>query len=129
MRYLAILFLLTSCASWHCRKCLDKATVKSDTVFRDTIVYVPSVKIDTVIHYDLSTDTLVIEKDKLRIKFRDIPGPTVYLSGECLPDTLKIEVPVLVTNEVKTGYKLVHLIGVGLLIFLIMGAVLFIVKR
>lgn len=55
--------------------------VKADTVFRD--------------HFD----TVTLTKDRLRVKYVRMPGDTVYLSGECLSDTIRVpyrvEVPVV----------------------------------
>lgn len=58
--------------------------VKTDTLF------VPTEK-----------DTVYISKDRLRIKYVDLPGDTVYIEGECLPDTVLVEVPVIKETFIK----------------------------
>lgn len=106
MKYLPVLlFLLSSCASWHCRKCYSNADVKRDTLILHDTLMIASIQVDTVIQYDLSTDTLVIEKDRVKIKYRDLPGPTIYLAAECPADTVirEIKIPVEIPQP-RTGF-------------------------
>jgi len=112
MKYLLpLLFLLSSCSTaYHCRKCYDNAKVKRDTIRIDTTIFTERVRIDTVVHEVKNTDTLVIKKDNLTIKYKKLPGDTVFLSGECAPDTIRFETKVPVITKVTTGISLWKLI-------------------
>lgn len=126
------LALTFSCSpNFYCRKCLESGKLKPDTIRESIAVEVPKVSIDTVLvgYPEMVPDTLVIHKDRLTIKYRDLPGPTVYLAGECAPDTVTVTVDKIITNEIKTGYSLMHLIGTGVAVLLVMCAALFIVAK
>lgn len=103
---LIILFLLSSCSQqFHCRKCLSGGNTITDIVTVYDTLYLPGVRVDTVVQYDLSTDTLVVTDTKTNvvIKYRDLPGPTVYLAAQCPPDSIYVEKKVLVPVEVNNG--------------------------
>lgn len=104
MKYLIpLLFLLSSCSQqYFCRKCTQGTNRIEDVVTVFDTLYLPSQKIDTVVQweYDLSTDTLIIEKNRVKIKYRDLPGPTVYLAAECEADTIYTEKKIPVVTEV-----------------------------
>lgn len=69
-----------------------------DTVYADREVPVPRVERDTVV-YNVPGDTIIIEKERLRVKLK-VSHDSIYVSGECLPDTIKISVPVTVTKTI-----------------------------
>lgn len=124
---LLIVLIFTGCsARWHLKKAIQKgAFVKSDTVYVDRTVYVPEVKTDTVFT-SLVGDTIRIEKEKLRIKYVRLPGDSVYIEGKCLPDTLRIKVPVSVDTDIHAPdckWKLIHIIGAAIL-FLVVGLII-----
>lgn len=70
----------------------DLFVVKRDTV-RDT-VYTQTLKVDTVINWSTlqEYDTIYMEKERLRVSIRRVHD-TLYVSGECLGDTIYIEKP------------------------------------
>lgn len=124
MRYILaaiFLWLLSACSPEKLlQKAIDKgAKVTTDTVYQDVRVFVPLVKTDSVFT-SLPGDTVRITKDRLEIKYVKLAGEKVYIEGACLPDTLKIEVPVTVTRTISAGYTKFQLIGSSL------GAVLFV---
>lgn len=126
MRYLILLLFLTSCSqSWFCRKCLDGAKTKVDTIRVDSLIYIPLVEFDTVVIAPINTtDTLIVEgPERVRIKFRDLPGPTVYLSAECLPDTVRVTVEVPCVTEATIGWGFWKIAGLSLLV-LVVGLVI-----
>lgn len=100
MKIVIIIFavLLLACSPQkRMNKLIDKHPefVQNDTlVFNDTI-YIESVKADTVLWIDSMIDTVLIEKDNLKIRtvFRD---NQIYIEGECESDTIYYtkEVPV-----------------------------------
>ena len=129
MRYLIpFVFILASCsAQYHCRKCLDKGRVIYDTLKIHDTLYVDHVAFDSVVHIVNKTDTVILHKDKLTIKYKWLSADTVYLAGECESDTLYIDKKIPVPIEVKTGVPVgyVVMIGLGILIVaLILGALI-----
>jgi hypothetical protein len=65
--------------------------LRQDTVrFKDT-VRIETVKVDTA--FKETTDTVIIEKDKLKIRYVN-KNDTVFLEGECEGDTIYIDKPV-----------------------------------
>lgn len=96
------------------------ATWRVDTVYKEVPLIVSQVKKDTVFE-SLPGDTVVIEKERLRVKYVKLPGDSVFIEGECKADTVYKEVPVTVTKtiEAKGGinwYWLVVVALAGLLI-------------
>lgn len=129
---LILAFLLCSCsANWLCKRCLERGKVIRDTVRIDTTIFIPQVTVDSVFvpYPETSVDTLVITQERIKIKFRDLPGPTVFVSAECPADTVRIEKEVLVPVEIKTGFGLWALIGTGVGVFLLMCVVVYVATR
>ena len=100
-------------------------TVTDTVVFRDTVVF-PAVQYDTLLLLSRMTDTVVVEKEQLRVKlFRQYD--TLYVEGECEPDTIFREnlVPVEKIKVVQPGItdrlmgKLPWLV-IGLIVLLIL---------
>ena len=116
MRLIILTILLTACSpAWHLKqaeKHLKKAEIKGasaqiDTVFVDREVIVPEVRFDTVVREVNFTDTVVVTQNNVITKVKvNTVEREVYIKTVCPPDTVKIEVPVSVTKEIKTGYPL-----------------------
>lgn len=111
MKYLVLLILLTSCgASYHLKqskkhelKAIAKgAQVEADTVFKEIPVIIESVRVDSIFTAKPG-DTVYLEKDRLKIKYVRLKADTFYIDGECKADTVRVEVPITVTREIKTG--------------------------
>src|SRR5690606_1922371 len=99
MRYLLILFILSSCsAQWHIQKAIkkDPSVLKVDTLtVIDTVtITTPQVTTDTI--FKLSSDTVTIQKDRLTIKHY-YQSDSIYIWGDCASDTIiqykEIKVP------------------------------------
>jgi hypothetical protein len=76
--------------------------LRDTVVIHDTVdAIVEYVRADTVFlaRYHSTGDTVTLTKDRLRVRYVRMPGDTVYLSGECLGDTIRVpwrvEVPVV----------------------------------
>lgn len=86
-RYLIVMALLTlmGCKAYK-EKVLRKYCIQ-DTIVKLDTTFIESVRVDTAFADHYMTDTLTITKDRLVLRYikRD---SIVYLSGECLPDTL-----------------------------------------
>jgi hypothetical protein len=93
----------------------DGARWTHDTVFVDHPVFIEEVKRDSIF-FSLPGDTVRIEKDRLRVTYVRLPGDSVYIEGECKSDTVKIQVPITITNtiESKSGFSWYYLIIAGL---------------
>lgn len=109
---LSTLIVLTACSPEKLLQMAEKkgAKVTTDTVFQERLVYVPSVTHDTTFT-SLPGDTVTITKDRLQVKYVRLPGDKVYIQGTCLPDTIKISVPVEVTRTISAGYSKWQMIG------------------
>lgn len=107
-RWVIIILLMASCGPAaklrRAERLIKKAEQMGSVWHVDTVTtiqYVPvkSVRIDTA--FKNTRDTVVIEKERLRMRYYT-KHDTVHLQGECLPDTIKIEVPVTVTKTIES---------------------------
>jgi hypothetical protein len=76
------------------------AQVTSDTVYIEKPVFISEVKTDTVFE-SIEGDTVIIEKDKLKIKYVNLPGEKVFIEGECKADTVYVKTPVAINKTIK----------------------------
>ena len=109
MRTIVIIlgFVLASCGSPQAllKRAIERgAKVTIDTVYRDIAVIVPEVRHDSIFT-SLPGDTVTITKDRLQVKYVKLAGEKVYIEGICLPDTVRVEVPVAVTTTIEAGYS------------------------
>jgi hypothetical protein len=120
MRWLAIILILSSCGSSHYLKKAERALkkaeqlgadIKSDTVYIDKEVIVPQTHFDTVLTEVNFRDTITVTKDRVitRVKVNTVEKK-IFVETECLPDTVKIQVPVTVTRKISAGYSLWELL-------------------
>lgn len=71
---------------------------KSDTIFKIDTVTTQSVKRDTSFHF-FQRDSVIVREGKLVMKyFYNSHDSTIYLKGECLPDTIIREIPMQVNS-------------------------------
>ena len=134
IRLFLILILLSGCASNKANRKLKRAErltqqaielgakVTPDTVYKKVPVFINSVRVDSIF-VTQAGDTVRIEVDRLKIKFIDLPGDSVFIEGKCDSLTVIKEVPILVTKEIKTGLGVLIVVQWSLLA-LIIGAVL-----
>lgn len=109
---LAAVFLLLSCGpGYYIRKAernIEKAEKLGATWHRDTAwvaieIPVPVVRIDTTVITNPG-DTVVLERERLRVQIiRKID--TLRVEAECRADTIEVEVPVYITNEITAPEK------------------------
>lgn len=131
MRHLILIllaFLLLSCKAYHCRKCLEGATLINDTItVRDTIVTTRR-HVDTLFSFQKVHvyDTIIKRDGKAIVRYVKLPGDTVYVGCECESDTLYIEkqVPVITKIKVSTGWGSARRVILLALIGALIGAVL-----
>jgi len=107
------LILLTSCGSLdranhqlkkaerHLNRAIELgAKVEKDTVWMLQEWIIPEAKTDTV--FKISTDTVTIEKERLKIKVLiNKVTDSVFVEGRCMPDTVRKEVPVIVEKKIQ----------------------------
>lgn len=102
MKYLFLVAILClSCSpEFFCNRC--KSFARPDTVFATKTITTAGRGADTLFIAQPG-DTVYVNRDKIHVKYVLLPGDSVYIGCNCEPDTIKIDVPVLVTNEIKTG--------------------------
>ena len=131
MKYLILLILLTSCnANFYLKKAeraLKKAEqlgakTRIDTIYSERLVFVDSIRVDSIFTAKAG-DTVRIFKDRLSVKYVRLPGDSVYIEGKCEADTVKINVPVSVVKEIKSGLSVLVVVQWSVLA-LIIGVVL-----
>lgn len=93
-------------AERHLRKAeIDGAKVRVDTIFKTISVIVPETRIDTVLTHVDFRDTIVVQKDKIVTKIKyDTATRRLYVHTISPSDTVRIEVPVQVVKEIKSGF-------------------------
>lgn len=110
---IALILLLSGCsANWHLNQAkrheraamIKGAVIQTDTVWVESPVYVKEIVQDTLL---LTTqgDTIYIERDRLKIKFVDLPGDSVFIEGKCEADTVVVKVPVKVEKVIYAPDK------------------------
>jgi hypothetical protein len=77
-------------------KC-DKSILSDTLIVHDTI-YVKGDKMDTTFYY-VQKDTVIVQEGRLVMKyFYNTHDSTVYLKGQCLPDTVFYEKQIITNN-------------------------------
>lgn len=126
---LLISLLLSCSAEKKLAKLVQKhpELVSNDTItITDTIV-TSSVKSDTILYNQPTTDTVIIKKEKLTIKYFNTRD-SIFIEGKCDPDTIIKEIPVKVNTinpvkyETKTPTWAYMLLGILLFIIIIIVA-------
>jgi len=131
MKYLILAIVLTSCGTFdkankqlkkaerHLNRAIELgAKVERDTIWMLQEWIIPEAKTDTV--FKISTDTVTIEKERLKIKFLvNKVTDSVFVEGKCLPDTVRKEVPVIVEKKIQTGYSTWDMVVLGIVIAII----------
>ena len=79
-------------------------------VLRDTLtIEIPAVEFDTIFANTISTDTVIVEKDGVKVKYYN-NGRTVYLAGERAGETItkvvERKIPVYIRKDVRKWYEM-----------------------
>jgi len=122
--YIFIGLLLSGCsANWHLKRAIAKdpsILQPKELVLIDTVVITPSLRVDTLAYF--RTDTITIEKDRLRVQIKRIHD-TLRISAECQADTVRIfkevEVPGPVVYKPRAWYERI-LLPVAFVVFVLM---------
>lgn len=142
--YLLLALTLSSCgvnyhlkkSERHLKKAIELgANVKHDTVFVTKEVIRPEVRTDTIVNlvgFNLQ-DTIFIDRDRVKVKVKvkiDTLFKEIFIEAKCKADTVRIEVPVKVTTEVKPKNRYFEAIVGGILLgWVILFGVYLISKR
>lgn len=122
-----LLLILSSCADKATRqlrrsKKLEEkaiangAKVTSDTVIKEVAISIPEVKTDTIFE-SKQGDTVLIEKERLKIKYVNLPKDSVYIYGECKADTVIKRIPVAVYKKISAGHTTWDMVILGISTF------------
>lgn len=107
--YIALLLIMCGCSATNklrrAEKLINKAEEQGakwhvDTVTMLVPVYIQKVSVDSVF-VSRPGDTVVIQNDRLKIKYVRTKADTVMISGECAADTVYKNVPVTVVKTIK----------------------------
>ena len=95
-----VIFMNSCSCDYHLsrakKKCLN--TYLSDTVRIHDTIYVKGDKMDTTFYY-VQKDTVIVQEGRLVMKyFYNTHDSTVYLKGQCLPDTVFYEKQIITNN-------------------------------
>ena len=109
-----LLFVLTGCCAlkspvnrYECQKQKAKEKIfvltkkfpellqPTDTIRLSDTIFFNNVSVDTSFVFGNVNDTIIVERDKIKIKYIKIDS-VVYLTGECIADTvfIKHEIPI-----------------------------------
>lgn len=122
--FIGILATLSSCSpERRIARIANKYNLaKSDTIFKkDTVVSEGAMR-DTTIHY-YQRDTLVLKENNMVLKYYyNIRDSTVYLRGECLPDTVYRTIPVAINsvNFKDNGFSFIKTFITGNIVSILM---------
>jgi hypothetical protein len=133
MKYLLILLILCSCSAnsklRRAERLIKQAEASGlqwrvDTVYTEIPVIIDSIRVDSIFVAQVG-DTVVIEKERLKLRYVRLPGDSVYIEAECKADTIFQKVPVTVTKTIqaKTNWWLYFFVGFGacLLVVVVVG--------
>jgi hypothetical protein len=114
---------LSGCSSeWHLRKAIAKnpsILQPKEIVLIDTMVITPSLRVDTLAYF--RTDTITIEKDRLRVQIKRIHD-TLRITAECQSDTVRIVKEIALPPVIKYApRKWWERVPLPLLLFLVVG--------
>lgn len=129
MKYLLIILILCSCGANNklrrAERLIKEAEASGlkwsiDTVYKEIPVVINSVRVDSIFVAQVG-DTVVIEKDRLKLKYVRLPGDSIFIEAECKADTVYKRVPVTVTKEIhaKTNWWLYFFVGFGACLLLV----------
>jgi len=94
--------LLSGCsANWHLKRAIAKdpsILQPKELVLIDTVVIMPSLRVDTLTYF--RSDTITIERERIRVQIKRIHD-TLRVSAECLPDTIRIIKNVELPPQIK----------------------------
>lgn len=122
-----LLLLLTACGPLsklrRAERLINKAELlgakwHQDTVYVNVRIPIPEVKTDTIL-VSAEGDTVYITKDRLKIKYVNLPGDSIFIEGECAADTVYKNVPVTVIKTIEakcTPWWKWFLIGMGVML-------------
>jgi hypothetical protein len=91
-----------------------------DTIKVEIPIPVPQIQTDTIVQVKTG-DTVVIEKDRLKVVIRRLPGDTIKVEAECKADTIYRKIPIVVEKKIEAEswlkwWMLIVAAAVGLII-------------
>lgn len=102
MKWLSLIALLLICACTpekKLRRILSRhpELIRTDTIWQRDTTIIKEIRADTVFSNSSSRDTIVLQKDRLTIRYYHTRD-SVYLQGECAGDTIYKDRPVYVNT-------------------------------
>jgi hypothetical protein len=89
--FIMVVISCCSCGQKHwTKRGYKNGWIKADTITET--IYTESAEKDTIFKHSIFRDTIVLKEDKLTVKyFYNNSDSTVYLSGKCDSDTIRVE--------------------------------------
>jgi hypothetical protein len=127
-----LVLLFTGCASNKANRKLKRANrliaeavalgaeVTPDTIYKEIPVFIPQVRTDTIFTSSVG-DTVVVQKERLKIKYVRLRGDSVFIEGKCDSLTKIVEVPVTITKEIKSGLSVIVVVQWSIFALIIGG--------
>ncbi len=99
--------------SWHAKRVryhermyyAKGGEIKKDTVYIEKVVTIPEVKLDTIFQ-SKPQDTVYLTKERLRIKYVNLPGDSVFIEVECKDSVITIKEPVYINKTIQAESKI-----------------------
>lgn len=115
MKWILFLLILCSCGPVAKLKRAEKLIKKAeelgavwhvDSVQVEVPVFVPETRVDSIF-VQKPGDSVVIEKERLKVIIKRLKGDTIKVEAECKADTIKVKVTKTVTKTIqaKDGIK------------------------
>ena len=129
MKYILLVLLLSGCnanfylkrAEINTRKAIERgAKIKIDTIYQERTIFVDFIRVDSIFTSKVG-DTVRIYKDRLKLKYVRLKADSVFIEGKCESDTIRINVPISVTHEVKSGLSVLVVVQWSILALLVGG--------
>lgn len=127
---ISITIVILSCSSASKLRRAEKLIKKAeelgavwhvDSVSKEILVPVPQVSTDTVLKVKVG-DTVIVEKDRLKVVIKRLAGDTVRIEAACKADTVRTRVTTTITKTIEAKGKIrwYHL-GLAFLVGAIVG--------
>lgn len=130
---LMTILLLTSCSAerrLHRLLALHPELIKNDTVIIQDTTIIPELRIDTIVSINQLKDTIVITKEKLKVKIHQLHD-TIYIEALQEPDTIIItkEIPIekiihkqpeSITDKIWSNFRFNFLLSIFCIVLLLL---------
>lgn len=96
--FAAVALTLSSCVT--AKRCAKKfpPVIERETIIKDSTIITERTKFDTIFQRSKDTVFLFDHETKIKIKYVDRPGDSVFVSAECPEDTITVRTHTITNN-------------------------------